>query len=67
MHSDFGYIDLQVNGYADVDFNADELIRLNAWRHVYRRIRDDAGSECIRLATVIDGRPQSQSVTADGW
>src|SRR6185312_11790618 len=25
MHRDFGYIDLQVNGYADVDFNADEL------------------------------------------
>jgi N-acetylglucosamine-6-phosphate deacetylase len=25
MHPDFGYIDLQVNGYADVDFNADEL------------------------------------------
>jgi N-acetylglucosamine-6-phosphate deacetylase len=25
MHSHFGYIDLQVNGYADVDFNADEL------------------------------------------
>ncbi|HEX4412310.1 MAG TPA: N-acetylglucosamine-6-phosphate deacetylase [Lacipirellulaceae bacterium] len=25
MHTDFGYIDLQVNGYADVDFNADEL------------------------------------------
>jgi N-acetylglucosamine-6-phosphate deacetylase len=25
MHTGFGYIDLQVNGYADVDFNADEL------------------------------------------
>jgi N-acetylglucosamine-6-phosphate deacetylase len=25
MHRDFRYIDLQVNGYADVDFNADEL------------------------------------------
>src|SRR5262245_27860882 len=25
MHSPSGYVDLQVNGYADVDFNADEL------------------------------------------
>jgi N-acetylglucosamine-6-phosphate deacetylase len=25
MNTGFGYIDLQVNGYADVDFNADEL------------------------------------------
>ncbi len=50
MHSHFGYIDLQVNGYADVDFNADELSaeRVAA---VCRRLRDD-GVERI-LATVI--------------
>ena len=25
MNAPSGYVDLQVNGYADVDFNADEL------------------------------------------
>jgi N-acetylglucosamine-6-phosphate deacetylase len=50
MHSHFAYIDLQVNGYADVDFNADELSAERA-AAVCRRLRDD-GVEHI-LATVI--------------
>ncbi len=50
MHSHFGYIDLQVNGYADVDFNADELSAERV-AVVCRRLRDE-GVEHI-LATVI--------------
>src|SRR5436853_6795529 len=45
-----GYVDLQVNGYADVDFNADELSAERV-SDVCRRLRDE-GVQGI-LATVI--------------
>src|SRR3954452_25144311 len=50
MNAPSGYVDLQVNGYADVDFNADELSteRVGA---VCRRLRDDGVAGI--LATVI--------------
>src|SRR5215212_10444766 len=50
MNAPTGYVDLQVNGYADVDFNADELSaeRVSA---VCQRLRDDGVAGI--LATVI--------------
>ena len=50
MHAPSGYVDLQVNGYADVDFNADEL-RSEDVAAVCRRLRDDGVAGI--LATVI--------------
>lgn len=50
MHAPNRYVDLQVNGYADVDFNADEL-KVEQVAAVCRRLRDD-GMAGI-LATVI--------------
>src|SRR5215212_9762694 len=50
MNASSGYVDLQVNGYADVDFNADELSaeRVSA---VCQRLRDEGVAGI--LATVI--------------
>src|SRR5438067_10724182 len=50
MNAPSGYVDLQVNGYADVDFNADELSaeRVAA---VCLRLRDEGVAGI--LATVI--------------
>src|SRR4051794_33721830 len=50
MNAPSGYVDLQVNGYADVDFNADELSaeRVAA---VCRRLRDEGVAGI--LATII--------------
>jgi len=50
MNAPSGYVDLQVNGYADVDFNADELSseRVSA---VCKTLRDDGVAGI--LATVI--------------
>ncbi len=50
MNAPSGYVDLQVNGYADVDFNADELSaeRVQA---VCQRLRDEGVAGV--LATVI--------------
>ena len=45
-----GYVDLQVNGYADVDFNADELAVEDVAR-VCQRLRDDGVAGI--LATVV--------------
>jgi N-acetylglucosamine-6-phosphate deacetylase len=50
MHASPGYVDLQVNGYAEVDFNADELI-VEDVAAVCRRLRDDGVAGV--LATVI--------------
>jgi N-acetylglucosamine-6-phosphate deacetylase len=50
MHAPSGYVDLQVNGYADVDFNADDL-SAEAVAAVCRRLREE-GVVGI-LATVI--------------
>jgi N-acetylglucosamine-6-phosphate deacetylase len=50
MHAPSGFVDLQVNGYADVDFNADEL-SVEAVAAVCRRLRDEGVAGI--LATVI--------------
>jgi N-acetylglucosamine-6-phosphate deacetylase len=50
MQSRNGYIDLQVNGYADVDFNADELVAEDV-AAVCERLRNDGVAGI--LATVI--------------
>jgi N-acetylglucosamine-6-phosphate deacetylase len=56
MHAPNGYVDLQVNGYADVDFNADEL----AVEHVAavcRRLQSEGVAGI--LATVITASPDA--------
>ena len=50
MHAPHGYVDLQVNGYADIDFNADRLMAADVVR-VCQRLRDDGVAGI--LATVI--------------
>jgi N-acetylglucosamine-6-phosphate deacetylase len=50
MHTPHGYVDLQVNGYADIDFNSDRLLAADVVR-VCRRLRDDGVAGI--LATVI--------------
>ena len=50
MHALRGYVDLQVNGYADIDFNADRLAAEDVLR-VCQRLRDDGVAGI--LATVI--------------
>lgn len=50
MHTPRGYVDLQVNGYADIDFNADRLTAADVVR-VCQRLRDDGVAGI--LATVI--------------
>jgi N-acetylglucosamine-6-phosphate deacetylase len=50
MHAPNGYIDLQVNGYAEVDFNADRL-EADDVAAVCRQLRDDGVAGI--LATVI--------------
>jgi N-acetylglucosamine-6-phosphate deacetylase len=54
MHAPNGYVDLQVNGYADVDFNADELSSEKV-AAVCRRLREDGVAGI--LATVITAAP----------
>ena len=61
MHAPSGYVDLQVNGYADVDFNADDWWR-KMWRRVCRRLRDDGVAGI--LATVITA---DWTRCAGGW
>jgi N-acetylglucosamine-6-phosphate deacetylase len=69
-----GYIDLQVNGYADVDFNADQLVAKDV-ASVCRRLRDDgvAGilatvitadmdAMCRRLANIVRVRGADRSI-----
>ena len=50
MHAPNGYVDLQVNGYADIDFNADRLVAEDVAR-ACQRLRDDGVAGI--LATVI--------------
>jgi len=50
MNAHTGYVDLQVNGYADVDFNADQL-HAERVAAVCQRLRDEGVAEI--LATVI--------------
>jgi N-acetylglucosamine-6-phosphate deacetylase len=50
MQTRSGFVDLQVNGYAEVDFNADKLVTEDV-AAVCRRLRDDGVAGI--LATVI--------------
>lgn len=74
-----GYVDLQVNGYADVDFNADEL-RPGAVSAVCARLRDDgvAGilatvitadidAMCRRLANIVRVRDADRAIADTIW
>ncbi|MFA9477708.1 N-acetylglucosamine-6-phosphate deacetylase [Phycisphaerales bacterium AB-hyl4] len=51
-----GYIDLQVNGYAGVDFNHDSLTPASL-RHACERMRADGVEAC--LATIITAQPDA--------
>jgi N-acetylglucosamine-6-phosphate deacetylase len=79
MHALSGYIDLQVNGYADVDFNADELSaeRVHA---VCRRLNDegvagilatvitaDLNAMCRRLANICRVREADRPIAETIW
>jgi len=79
MHTPNGYVDLQVNGYADVDFNADEL-EADAVAGVCARLRDDgvAGilatvitadvdAMCRRLANVCRVRDAAREIADMVW
>ena len=74
-----GYVDLQVNGYADVDFNADEL-RPDAVSAVCARLHDDgvAGilatvitadtdAMCRRLANIVRLRDADRAIADMIW
>ena len=77
MNAPSGYVDLQVNGYADVDFNADELSaeRVAA---VCQRLRDegvagilatvitaDLDAMCRRLANICRVRDADPAIAGD--
>jgi N-acetylglucosamine-6-phosphate deacetylase len=79
MHVPSGYVDLQVNGYADVDFNADDLDAAKV-ANVCRRLVDDgvAGilatvvtadldAMCRRLANICRVRGEDESIAAMIW
>jgi N-acetylglucosamine-6-phosphate deacetylase len=79
MNASPGYIDLQVNGYADVDFNADEL-RAEEVAPVCQRLRGDgvAGilatvitadveSMCRRLANIARVREADRAIEEIIW
>jgi N-acetylglucosamine-6-phosphate deacetylase len=54
MHAPNGYVDLQVNGYADVDFNADAL-DAEAVAAVCQRLRDDGVAGILATVITADG------------
>src|SRR3954470_14581269 len=79
MSTSTGYVDLQVNGYADVDFNADELSaeRVAA---VCKKLRDDGVAGilaavitadldpmCRRLANICRVRDSEPAIAAVIW
>jgi N-acetylglucosamine-6-phosphate deacetylase len=79
MHALSGYVDLQVNGYAEVDFNADQL-DVEQVAAVCRRLRDDgvAGilatvitadveAMCRRLGNIVRVRRQDQVIADLIW
>lgn len=76
MNAPAGYVDLQVNGYADVDFNADVLAE-ELVAAVCQRLRDegvagilatvitaDIDAMCRRLANIV-GALEADAMTAD--
>jgi N-acetylglucosamine-6-phosphate deacetylase len=79
MHSPSGYVDLQVNGYADVDFNADEL-SLERVAAVCQRLTQegvagiaatvitaDVESMRHRLANIVRVRAAHESISKMIW
>jgi N-acetylglucosamine-6-phosphate deacetylase len=79
MHTPSGYVDLQVNGYADVDFNADEL-SVERVVAVCRRLKDegvagilatvitaDLAAMCCRLANICRVREADAVVAEMIW
>jgi N-acetylglucosamine-6-phosphate deacetylase len=79
MHAPSGYVDLQVNGYADIDFNADELSAERV-ATVCKRLKDDgvAGilatvitadldSMCRRLANICRVREADRAIGDVVW
>jgi N-acetylglucosamine-6-phosphate deacetylase len=79
MHPPHGYIDLQVNGYADVDFNA-ELLEVEKVAAACQRLREesvagilatiitaDVDAMCRRLANIVRIRDQDRSIADMIW
>jgi N-acetylglucosamine-6-phosphate deacetylase len=79
MNAPSGYVDLQVNGYADIDFNADELSAEHV-AAVCQRLRaegvagilatvitDDLDAMCRRLATVCRVREADLAIATMIW
>jgi N-acetylglucosamine-6-phosphate deacetylase len=79
MHAPNGYVDLQVNGYAEVDFNADHL-SVEQVGAVCRRLRDDGvigilatvitadvAAMCRRLANIVRVRGQEHAIEDMIW
>ncbi len=79
MHYASGYVDLQVNGYADVDFNRDDLTTENVL-NVCDRLRSegvagilatvitaDVDSMCRRLACIRRVRESDQAIADMIW
>ncbi|HJQ82272.1 MAG TPA: N-acetylglucosamine-6-phosphate deacetylase [Lacipirellulaceae bacterium] len=79
MHAPNGYIDLQVNGYAEVDFNADRL-EAEQVAAVCRRLRQDgiAGilatiitadfeAMCRRMANIVRLRDEDRAIADLIW
>jgi N-acetylglucosamine-6-phosphate deacetylase len=79
MHAPNGYVDLQVNGYAEVDFNSDHL-EVEQVAAVCRGLRDDgvAGilatvitadvdAMCRRMANIVRVRSEDSSIADMIW
>ena len=66
MQARGGFVDLQVNGYAAVDFNADKLVMEDV-AAVCRRLRDDgvAGIVATVITAELDAMIEEQNVTLD--
>jgi N-acetylglucosamine-6-phosphate deacetylase len=79
MHAPRGYVDLQVNGYAEVDFNADELQAEDVAKAGERLRADgvagilatvitaDVDSMCRRLSNIVRVREQDRSIADTIW
>jgi len=79
MHSRNGFVDLQVNGYADVDFNADDL-NSEAVARVCRRLQEegvdgilatvitaDIPAMCRRLENIVQAREADAAIAETIW
>jgi N-acetylglucosamine-6-phosphate deacetylase len=79
MHAPNGYVDLQVNGYAEVDFNADELGTEAAAKACERLHADgvagilatvitaNVDTMCRRLSNIVRVREQDRTVADTIW